>query len=435
MIAFLVMATALVLVALVVLLRGALGTRDDQGMAAALRTENIAIAREQLAALDLSKDSGAIGEDDYAEERRRIETTLSRELEHDGNERESRPANMALVALIALFVPASAAWLYTQIGTPAAIIATAAAPSPTRDAGTGSAAPALAELIPRLEQRLAEQPDDVMGWRLLGRTYIGMEQFGRAVQPLERAIGLEPDHAGTHAQLAEALAMRAGGDLSGAALDSLERAHALDPRHEQTLWLLGIARQQANRHAEAIALLESLRSIAGAAGNTQAVITIDDYLATSRAALADVSDGVGEAPARSPMSVDEPAASGPAQQPVAQASLSISVSLGEAARAATDPAQTVFVYARAADGPPMPLAVQRLNVADLPLVVRLDESMAMLPTLSLAGFADVVVGARVSSTGQPTPSSGDWSIETTAVVGEDGRDDAPLELTILEQLP
>jgi len=398
-------------------------------MARALRTENIAIAREQLAALDAAKRSDGLADSDYAEERLRIEATLSRELEHGGNVRESRTANLALGAVIALGVPLGAAWLYAQIGTPAAIAtspAVSVAANAGANAGPDAGPPALAELVPRLEQRLSEQPDDVMGWRLLGRTYIGMERFDLALSPLARALELEPDDAGTHTQLAEARAMLAGGDLGGQALDSLERAYALDPRHEQTLWLLGVARQQAGRHADAIALLGTLRAIADAAGNAQAVTTIDEYLDVSRAAL-DEGDAVEPGG-------DAGGGVGDGEAGTVRAALVIEISLGEAA-ATVDPSLAVFVYARAVDGPPMPLAVQRLSAADLPTTVTLDESMAMLPNMTLAAFPEVVVGARVSLSGQPVPSSGDWSVESTATVGRDGTAGAPLTLTIDRQLP
>jgi len=423
MTAFLVLATALVLLALAVLLRSVLGSRGDPAMARALRTENIAIAREQLAALDAARRSDDLADSDYAEERSRIEAMLSRELEHGGNVRESRTANLALGAVIALGVPLGAAWLYAQIGTPAAIATSpAASVAANTDAGPDAGPPALAELVPRLEQRLSEQPDDVMGWRLLGRTYIGMERFDLALRPLARALELEPDDAGTHTQLAEARAMLAGGDLGGLALESLERAYALDPRHEQTLWLLGVARQQAGRHADAIALLGTLRDIADAAGNVQAITTIDEYLGVSRAAL-------GESDAAVPGGDADDGEAG-----TVPAALVIEISLGGAA-ATVDPSLAVFVYARAVDGPPMPLAVQRLSVADLPMTVTLDESMAMLPNMTLAAFPEVVVGARVSLTGQPVPSSGDWSVESTATVGRNGTAEAPLTLTIDRQLP
>jgi cytochrome c-type biogenesis protein CcmH len=72
----------------------------------------------------------------------------------------------------------------------------------------------------------------------------------------------------------------------------------------------------------------------------------------------------------------------------------------------------VFVYAKAAAGPPMPLAVQRITVADLPTSLRLDDSMAMMPAMKLSSFPQVIVGARISPSGQAMPQPGDLEGET-----------------------
>ena len=71
------------------------------------------------------------------------------------------------------------------------------------------------------------------------------------------------------------------------------------------------------------------------------------------------------------------------------------------------PDTPVFIYARATEGPPMPLAVIRKRVSDLPLTVRLDDSLAMMPALKLSSFSNVTVGARVSMSGDPIAQSGD----------------------------
>ena len=76
---------------------------------------------------------------------------------------------------------------------------------------------------------------------------------------------------------------------------------------------------------------------------------------------------------------------------------------------------TLFVYAKAASGPPMPLAVQRLRAGDLPVTVKLDDSMAMTPAMRLSSFPEVTVGARISSSGQAMPQSGDMEGETGPV--------------------
>ena len=103
------------------------------------------------------------------------------------------------------------------------------------------------------------------------------------------------------------------------------------------------------------------------------------------------------------------------------ARVTLSVDLSPEARADAQPGEIVFVYARASDGPPMPLAVARRTVADLPLELTLDESMAMMPAMSLASFPNVTVGARVSKSGNAIAAPGDWFAEREDVaVGESG---------------
>ena len=182
------------------------------------------------------------------------------------------------------------------------------------------------------------------------------------------------------------------------------------------------------------------------AEDTAAVATIDDMMARSRTELGDSARGEGPtviAPsegmpaAESSRSEDDPEAStsdelargasageASGESPASSAgraavdsgaSVALTVALSDEARADTRPEETVFVYARASEGPPMPLAVSRHTVADLPVTVTLDESMAMMPTMSLARFPDVTVGARVSRTGEAIAAPGDWFAEREGV--------------------
>jgi cytochrome c-type biogenesis protein CcmH len=96
------------------------------------------------------------------------------------------------------------------------------------------------------------------------------------------------------------------------------------------------------------------------------------------------------------------------------------------------PSSAVFVYAKAVNGPPAPLAVQRVRFDQLPMVIRLDESMAMMPGMGLANFDQVIVIARVSASGQVTPAAGDF--EARSNVLDLNGELLPIELNITDPL-
>jgi len=255
-----------------------------------------------------------------------------------------------------------------------------------------------------------------MGWRLLGRTYLTIGDFGNAATALKRALALEDNDVDTLAQLAEATAMNQGGGLAGEPVIYLEKALSLNNEHGQTLWLLGIARQQAGKHEESLELLQRLADAARQDGNSDAIAAVEDMMNRSREAL-----GLEQVPVPGPA---PSSASAPDSQPTTETpdepasetntasssglSIQVQVSLSDEAASDTLSSHAVFVYARASNGPPMPLAVARLTVADLPATVTLDESMSMIPNMTIAAFPNVTVGARISKSGDPVGQSGDW---------------------------
>ena len=100
-----------------------------------------------------------------------------------------------------------------------------------------------------------------------------------------------------------------------------------------------------------------------------------------------------------------PAAPAPAKPGAAVAG---TVKLSPALTAQVAPTDVVFIFARAAQGPRMPLAILRKQVKDLPAAFSLDDSMAMTPEMKLSGFPSIVVGARISKSGNAVPQSGDF---------------------------
>ncbi len=143
-----------------------------------------------------------------------------------------------------------------------------------------------------------------------------------------------------------------------------------------------------------------------------------------------LSPGAQSAQAENQMLEQQAPAAGEAKAP-APGTIDVQVALANHVDAAQD--LVVFVYARAWQGPPMPLAIQRMTVADLPVQLSLDESMAMTPEMTIATFPQLEVIARISQTGSARSAPGDWEvssgpIELDALTG-------PLELTIESQLP
>ncbi len=392
---------------------------------------NITLARERREVLDNALADGSIDQASYDYEREQLEYDLASDLKLESERTATRKTgNVAAAVVVAIFVPVAAGALYLQLGNPAAINQVDAPP-----AVDNSQAPALADLLPQLEQRLATSPDDVEGWRLLGRSYLSVNEFVKARSAFEKALALDENDVATLAQLSEAIAMQQEGDLSGEPLAYLERANALNPDHEHTLWLLAIARQQAGDHTAALQGFDRLASMSQ--GNPEALDTIDQMRNRSLEAMSIVAgvkppatDAADQSTANS--SQDNATDDSTNDQTAVGASIQVSVSLSEAALEAVAADSAVFIYARATEGPPMPLAASRVTVSDLPITVTLDDSMAMIPAMTLSAFPSVSIGARVSASGNALAQSGDWYGEVSDVIVADTDE---LSLTIEAQTP
>jgi cytochrome c-type biogenesis protein CcmH len=97
------------------------------------------------------------------------------------------------------------------------------------------------------------------------------------------------------------------------------------------------------------------------------------------------------------------------------ASVSGTVTLSAALAKQAQPDDTVFVFARAVEGSRMPLAILRKQVKDLPISFNLNDSMAMSPASALSSQSQVIVGARVSKSGNAMPQPGDLQGQSAPV--------------------
>lgn len=316
----------------------------------------------------------------------------------------SRGAFNAALAVL-LLLPAAAIGLYAHLGNVRAL------DTAVMDAGramNGAPGPDMDQAVQGLADKLAKNPDDVDGWVLLGRAYKSMERFAEARDALKNAYDRAPNEIEIQVDYAEALAL-AGETrrIEGRARELLDGALKTDPNHQRALWLLGIADYQAQNYASAVARWELLRGMLPPEAPVRE--SLERQIADARQR-----GGLGAAAPAQTAGVESPAAGGTAPAAAATPAtgaadvrLSVTVSLDPKLRDKAPAGASVFVFARAASGPPMPLAVQRLTLADLPAKVELTDAMGMLPTMKLSQFPEVVVGARISASGNAKAQSGD----------------------------
>ena len=265
----------------------------------------------------------------------------------------------------------------------------------------------LEEALPLLEAE-SRRADADGGYRfLLARVYTGQERYPEAAATYAEVAGIYPQDADILAQYAQALYLAAGRHLTPLVQELTDRALTIDPGQITLLGLLGMHHFQNGDFAGAITAWEKLLAALPADAPDASVIRDGIAVAKTRLPAGDMAVAPPAKPAPQ-VSADEgamAAAGGPR--------LEVHVALSPQLQA--EPDTTVFVFAKAVSGPPMPLAVARFPVSELPRTVVLDDSMAMAPGMRLSGFPSVRVVARVSRGGGPIAQPGDFEGEAGPV--------------------
>jgi cytochrome c-type biogenesis protein CcmH len=328
-----------------------------------------------------------------------------------------RPSRRMLGGL-SVFVLAVAAAGYAVYGTPGAWRGVPVAQSEEQaGAGHGGAAGQIEAMVAKLEQRMKDQPDDAEGWSMLGRSYNALGRYPEAVVAFKKVIALKPNDAQALADQADAVAMAAGRKLAGEPAQLIARALELDPKNLKALALAGTIAFDANDFAKAVQLWSAAVAVAEPGSELER----------------NLQSGVAEARARAgmpPAPVAAASAPAPSATAAANATLAGQVQIAAALKAKAAPEDTLFVFARAVDGPRVPLAILRRQVKDLPLTFTLDDSMAMNPAMRLSTATQVIVGARISKSGNAIAQPGDLQGFSKAVaVGASG-----LKIEIAEEV-
>lgn len=407
MTAFIAFAALMVVIALAWLLWPLL--RTGRRAVVERHSANASIYRDQFADLDADLARGAISEPQYREARDELERRLLDEGRATGVSATS-PARSGTTAavVLAVAVPVFAGLLYWQLGAPEAFdpMATATAP----DASHQLTPEQVGEMVSRLAQRLEKEPDNIDGWMILARTYYTMSKFPEAASAYQRLTRLVPDEPDLLTDYADALAMSHGRDLSGKPSELVQQALKINPTHWKALAMAGTAAFDRKDYKAAVEYWEKLR--ASQPPDSPIAKSISASIDEARKldglpAGAAVAAAAKKAPAEPRVAAAPTASAGKSAPTASGGTVGGTVNLSDAVKAKVGPTDTVFIFARHAEGSRMPLALTQVKVSELPAKFTLDDTMAMSPDMKLSAAPSVVVGARVSKSGRPMPSSGD----------------------------
>ncbi|MFT5610161.1 MAG: cytochrome c-type biogenesis protein CcmH [Polaribacter sp.] len=404
MLSFILIAVLITLLTLVLLVRPLLKTRSS--FSYERQAQNIHFAKERLQELEQQLNNASISAADYEALKLEIESTLALDIDlTEEAQKPSEPAidgrNRLLIGLLCIVVPLASLAIYNITGTPAVLSAQTTGVAP--QAGGNAQTADVESMLSALEDKLEENPNDIQGWAMLARSYYALGRYRDAIKANAKLLELGGDNPDVYAAMADSSALLAKGVLAGQPSLYIEKALALQDDHPQALWLAGLAAAQTSNGDLARQYWNKLLPLLdGALAQQQELQTIIDQ-------SFNFSD-----PASSPEKTATPTdnnnndAASVALEGTAGPSLSIRVSIDDALNSQVTTSDVVFVFARAKQGPPAPLAVRRLTVADLPANITLSDSDAMMDQFKLSRFDEVLVSARVAKSGNPIAQAGDF---------------------------
>ena len=357
---------------LIPVLRGRRAQREEDRTAL-----NVALYQERVAELQVQREEGALTAEQLETGRAEAARELLADTEGVAPARVSS-LGKAIPLLAAIMVPVLGLGLYLHFGSSDKVELTREFSQPPKS---------LEEMVARLERAAAAQPESAEGLYFLGRAYMAQNRPAEAAKVFERAANLagrQPELLGQWAQAQYFADDKKWSDKVQALTDEALKA---DPKEVTSLGLLGIAAFEDQRYQEAIGYWQRLMNELPV--GDQSRTALEGGIEKAREQLLASGGKVEAAPAAK-----------------AQASIRVSVDLADAVKASALPGDSVFIFARAVSGPPAPLAVKRVTVADLPITVELGDVDAMMPQLKLSNFPEVQLMARISRAGQPT--AGEW---------------------------
>lgn len=344
---------------------------------------NVESAATRLAELQQELENGLINEEQFQKYQLEVETSALEDLGDNATvDVQERGGNKVLVIIVTLAVPLFSIAVYQQLGSEAAFDVT------LQTAEQAITAEEIEKMLSVLKEQVKNNPDDVDGRIALSQIYFQLERYNDATTVYSELNQLRPDDPDIMVNFAELLARSHDNRLTGKPTELLNKALTIEPKHARALWLAGFAEQQV--------------------GNKEGALIHWRHLLTMMEEGSEAHQQLEKIMAETESNEVKPETVVTKQNTGSNQSIQVKVSLSKELESRIDPNTTMFIFAKASEGPPMPLAVHRGLAKDLPVTITLDDSMAMMPQMSLSSFPKVIVAARLSSNGQPQGQPGDF---------------------------
>jgi len=347
----------------------------------------IKIYKDQLAELENDLKNEVIGSSQYDKAKRDIERNLLEdvgELERKEKAAANKGGKLAAI-IVGLSIPVLSISMYLSLGAGEAGLDPAAATPVVQNEQHQQQN--IEKMVVQLKEKLAQDPGDAEGWFMLARTSVFLRRFDDAIGAFEKLLPLggdkDPDILTAYA---DTLSMSAGSTIPPKARQAIQQALMLDPFHMHALWLAATANYNDQNFEQSLKYYERMMQVMPPDFPDREIIV----------------NNVNEVRGM----LGKPALASTTEQ-VSNISIQGTVNLSAALAQQASPNDTVFVFARAAKGPRMPLAIVQKKVRDLPFEFVLDDSLAMNPMMKLSSVPQVVVGARISKTGDAIAKAGD----------------------------
>lgn len=377
---------------------------------------NIAIHREHLQELQNELNQGELSQKDFDHASHEVERALLSDISDDGQDHtyKNYQRSIRTAVLITIVLPIFAIGTYLILGKIDLI---------DTKLNTGqeqSELHSIDEMVTRLNSRLQGQDGSSEDWLMLARSNLVLEHFDDAVYAYRRAYELVGDDSQLLSDFAEAMIL-ANNAYTEEAMNLIKLALQKDPDTPKALWLAGNYARQLGETDQALEYFERLLNLLPPGSSEANELKNNIEQIKQKSDMGVINSTIGSSDSNK-NTMSDPTTTG----------IDVFVSLDPVLLEKISPDDTVFIFARAAQGPRMPLAIVRAQAHELPVKVTLDDSSAMSPATRLSKFNQVIIGARISKSGDAMPHSGDMQGLSTAVKL---REITGVKITINEVLP